>query len=464
MTIGHNPSKMSSTVNDIFIGNNRPQFLCERLVETSDGYPLKDDSFVDDSAVSNRSRKFSRRPEVPEGPLEKSALELKGVYGNMQKPDIEEVGGESTVFTFANQTEQDVLDTMLSERQGTHMMREIFDQLDTRDIGVVGVDAIVGMNREANGQLSDEQMRQVIKRVSKGRRDGLITFAEFCKISNLPDVEVLREIQISAPVDGTGLVTIQATQEDYFGQDARRKSSLKVEDFSLAASQHFAMELYESRIASLERFVSMCVMFHEMGRRVENFFSKWSLGFAGYRMDRTHSIMRVATTASPVSGADVRERMETLQVRARIQNSIRVIESSWSRYQKRQINEWKKQNVKGKTKAKTTRADEPSKLQADDASKFQADSADAASAEDFLLMINDGDTHLSARPSMSRALSGGSFSTLRSGNSNSNSNSTGSIRKMGMRGQRRRPSRQRSGQRLVNLAVARIEYKPDKTK
>ena len=29
-------------------------------------------------------------------------------------------------------------------------------------------------------------------------------------------------------------------------------------------------------------------------------------------MDRTHSIMRIATTASPVSGADVRERMEEL--------------------------------------------------------------------------------------------------------------------------------------------------------
>lgn len=43
--------------------------------------------------------------------------------------------------------------------------------------------------------------------------------------------------------------------------------------------------------------------------------------------------MRVATTASPVSGSEVRERMETLALRSRVQNSVRVIGAAWRRYQ-----------------------------------------------------------------------------------------------------------------------------------
>lgn len=42
-------------------------------------------------------------------------------------------------------------------------------------------------------------------------------------------------------------------------------------------------------------------------------------------MDRTHSIMRIATTASPVSGADVRDQMVQLHLRFKIQKSVNMI-------------------------------------------------------------------------------------------------------------------------------------------
>lgn len=76
-------------------------------------------------------------------------------------------------------------------------------------------------------------------------------------------------------------------------------------------------------------------MFHQMGNNVQGFFSKWSLGLLGYRMDRTHSILRIATTASPVSGADIRERCEALALRSKVQNSLQIITSSWRRYQEK---------------------------------------------------------------------------------------------------------------------------------
>ena len=85
------------------------------------------------------------------------------------------------------------------------------------------------------------------------------------------------------------------------------------------------MHLYESRIASLQRFVAMSVMFHELGKRVQDFWPAWTFGYLGYRIDRTHSIMRIATTASPVSGAEVRDRINYLTLRTELEKALAII-------------------------------------------------------------------------------------------------------------------------------------------
>jgi len=72
--------------------------------------------------------------------------------------------------------------------------------------------------------------------------------------------------------------------------------------------QYFIQSLYETRIAALHRFVAFLVMFHAMAKRVRDFWPRVSFGLLGYDMSRTHSIMRIATTASPVSGMEVREK------------------------------------------------------------------------------------------------------------------------------------------------------------
>ena len=69
-----------------------------------------------------------------------------------------------------------------------------------------------------------------------------------------------------------------------------------------------------------------------VGKSVSDFWATYTLGIFQYDMSRTQSIMRVATTASPVSGMEVRERMlsirqETWRVRAttRIQRHWRAL-------------------------------------------------------------------------------------------------------------------------------------------
>ena len=108
----------------------------------------------------------------------------------------------------------------------------------------------------------------------------------------------------------------------------------KVHDFVLIKAQTFAMDLYESRIASMQRFVAMTVLFHEMSRSVEEFFGKISFGLFSYRIDRTHSIMRIATTASPIGGHEVSKMMQELMAQRRIRHSVATIERFWKNWKK----------------------------------------------------------------------------------------------------------------------------------
>ena len=64
------------------------------------------------------------------------------------------------------------------------------------------------------------------------------------------------------------------------------------------------------------------------GRTVADFWPAVSFGLLSYRMDRTHSIMRIATTASPVSGADVRDRMRYLALKSDFGRAVHVIRNA----------------------------------------------------------------------------------------------------------------------------------------
>ena len=66
-------------------------------------------------------------------------------------------------------------------------------------------------------------------------------------------------------------------------------------------------------------------MFHAMGKTVADWWPRWTCGLFRYRIDRTHSIMRIATTASPVSGAELRERMRHLALKKEWKSGVSVV-------------------------------------------------------------------------------------------------------------------------------------------
>lgn len=56
-------------------------------------------------------------------------------------------------------------------------------------------------------------------------------------------------------------------------------------------------------------------------------------------MDHTHSIMRVTTTTSPISGDGVRERMVVLPLQLAFHRPVDIIAKSWRRYRRRHAGE-----------------------------------------------------------------------------------------------------------------------------
>jgi hypothetical protein len=86
--------------------------------------------------------------------------------------------------------------------------------------------------------------------------------------------------------------------------------------------------------------VSFMVLFHTMGKTVMDFWPRVSFGCLRYSMDRTQSIVRIATTAAPVTAMDVRALMlvhaKDMQ-RSHMLELIRRIARKWREWTRAQM-------------------------------------------------------------------------------------------------------------------------------
>ena len=148
-----------------------------------------------------------------------------------------------------------------------------------------------GINDVFDEVIEQEEKRQAVMRASAAARRALKKAED-----DVPaDPTVYRKIP---PLRGPFVGSWMAWDERYRG----------LTNQELMDRQHFIQSMYETRIASLHRFVAFLVMFHSMAKAVADFWTWISFGIFSYDTSRTHSIMRIATTASPVSGMEVREK------------------------------------------------------------------------------------------------------------------------------------------------------------
>ena len=117
--------------------------------------------------------------------------------------------------------------------------------------------------------------------------------------------------------------------EPFLGAWMARGGLVDLSNTALLQRQHTVQTLSETRFDSMQRLLGFFVLFHAMGEAVANWWPTATCGLFGYDMSRTQSMMRVATTASPVSGMEVRERIEEVREEMRRERAVRRIQRSW---------------------------------------------------------------------------------------------------------------------------------------
>lgn len=391
ITIGHNPFKLDLTINGIFLKRHRPLFFCERLLVETDANQeqsidarrtsVRRTSTVQEenaslerplewrtSALKSVRHLFSRSDSGDQSlnrsfhrgidcsvslarPKGRSAPALLGAYLNIdenssQHLEVEKQSEESNLVEEMLSVE-DVVAEAISGRKWSSKLRHLFQTMDADKDGVLSKGEFIAGVVKLNSKISNDEA-EVMFRGADVDGNLSISIDEFMTYLE----ESGFEAALNAPPshrDARGIIQVEMAREKYFGEDLRKLNAAarngKEVDFLLVRNQHLCQELYESRIASLQRFVSMTVLFHQMGKRVENFFSRISFGVWSYRFDRTHSIMRIATTASPVSGADVRQRMEHLRLLKKIEKSLDAISSAYLAYRQRKKEQQRTRSV-----------------------------------------------------------------------------------------------------------------------
>jgi len=388
ITIGHNPFKLPLTANAILLKRKRPQFLCERIlaeadfkeekrkdalsetqhssavvkpdstatsVSTTGGGPLTSfkqafcrlfglcrDEVALDTSRSPSIHDPSVRPRVHKN---RSSAAYMGAYTS----DVMDTSdGELT--DSSNRLIEDIVEEAIQDRKFCDRARNLFHQFDQDGDGFLSEHEFIEIAKQNLGLDASTEELSTLFKMYDSTESNYLDYEEFLLLLKESALQGLKVPPSHR--DDRGMIRIEPSTEKYFGESTRKINSGKSKkdvDFRTAQLQNFAQELYETRIASLQRFVAMTVMFHEMGFRVERFFRRISLGYLGYRMDRTHSIMRIATTASPVSGADVKEQMRNLYLLKRVQHSVQVISVAYLHYKER-----KKQEQEGQRETQET--------------------------------------------------------------------------------------------------------------
>lgn len=359
VTIGHNPFKLPLSARAIFLDRYRPLFLCEHLL----------DQKLDVSRsleVSCRGLNLSRRNPNLSGALSNETLldetirhsshifkkskglssaALLGKYKGLER-DTHNLLEHHFLDKSHKVSMTMVIETALHRKKWSNNVRRLFEVLDVDQKHYLKKEEFLNLSSYVSSRSRDEL--NIIFDQFTGDQSGHLTYDEFYDLMSKTklELEAMLEPRIR---DERGVIQIKTSKERFFGETIVKAENLGTQDSSKFAQlleattrQGYAQELYESRVASLQRFVSMTVMFHQMGWRVERFFSKNTFGLLGYRIDRTHSIMRVATTASPISGADVRDSAKLWCYMKRIKTSVKTISQAWIDYNTRKKSRVKK--------------------------------------------------------------------------------------------------------------------------
>lgn len=157
VTIGHNPTKMALTKNDVFLETHRPKFLCERL--------LVDEHFK----ALNSSTVFSEgRPESKvKSAVNTSPHCLLGIYtGWAHDAQRQLYANKSGVHVTGTQSHlEKVVESMIQEKGENRRLKTIFNAIDVDASGTLDIDEFTEAYRMYDASLSDGDIHALFERI-----------------------------------------------------------------------------------------------------------------------------------------------------------------------------------------------------------------------------------------------------------------------------------------------------------
>ena len=267
VTIGHNPNKFQQTFAAVFLPSLRKPYLCELAVRDID------------------------KKSIPRSPISLSIFKsrvLNPILGmsTRQSPTTDSMSDDSGSVSRSSQEYHSLYTNLTRDRS-----RKAFDLNALRTNSTDAWDVQEGVDVLLEEIMNFEE--------SSRSKEGLAEQQQ-----GAPGAAVDDDVRDEDDSRFHGQALLEAHPDEPLGV--------------LIQKQTMSMHLYESRVASLERLVAFFVMFHAMGQRVESFWRYASLGLLAYDMSRSQSIMRIATTASPIAGGHVREKQKELTLTKQI--------------------------------------------------------------------------------------------------------------------------------------------------
>ena len=306
MTIGHNPSKLPLSHKSITLEMCRPKFLCEKILDEVDENErnrrtiakANDSNGTQETSmrrlssgslslrrISLSSRRSSKLDEDDGLNRSRSSSRLLGAYSNLEQDahmaTYSQLGDKAKKKLDKNAHVDaamgTVINKMIRESRSLDHMRHIFDQFDSDGSGELDLQEFKDAYRQLFPNIKDAQLEAMFEEADLDK-GGTVDFDEFTTIARIPQSEVLGKLGTQNR-DERGLVQVEQSKESFFGEQLRKNAPKGVGAFLMSESQKLSMELYESRIASMQRFVAMTVMFHQV--------SNAQLVFRSYN-DKTH--------------------------------------------------------------------------------------------------------------------------------------------------------------------------------
>lgn len=190
---------------------------------------------------------------------------LLGAYGNLERDAHEHADAHEHIDSELDK----VISALIRENKSSSRIREAFDRFDTDGSGELDLDEFIQAYKQLKPDITESQLVTMFAEADLDD-SGTLDFDEFNQLVSMDQADVLGKLGMQNR-DDRGLIQVEPSTEEFFGEELRQAAAGS-EGFLISQTQHLSMELYESRIASLQRFVAMTVMFHQVSIELFNGF------------------------------------------------------------------------------------------------------------------------------------------------------------------------------------------------